>query len=169
MEERIVWQLIFNSNQLAHQLVVVICLVLISLTHEFIIEENMIEEHSVAPYRNQTRQGRCKCIQWLVRHLRLQFCVFHSVGFPFYTIGRFPNSPCVGSNQLMGTCVLAGECTTAGGIATGSCNPLTRQAVCCVCKWIWRFKRCIPTADWAQIYFRNESFRSGNMRRFNVQ
>lgn len=54
--------------------------------------------------------------------------------FPFYTIGRFQNSVCSGSNSLAGTCVLAGECSDAGGIATGSCSTLTRQAVCCVCK-----------------------------------
>lgn len=59
-------------------------------------------------------------------------CVF--VGFPFYTVGRFVNAPCLGANQLMGTCVLHGECKKAGGVATGSCNSVTRQATCCVCK-----------------------------------
>lgn len=63
----------------------------------------------------------------------LAFCGLF-VGFPFHTIGRFINSPCIGSNQLMGTCVLVGECSTAGGIATGSCNAMTRHATCCVCK-----------------------------------
>lgn len=40
----------------------------------------------------------------------------------------------------MGTCVLAGECKAAGGVSTGSCNSITRQAICCVCKCIFTFK-----------------------------
>lgn len=52
-------------------------------------------------------------------------------GFPFYTIGRFLNTPCEGRNQLIGTCVLNGECRSAGGIVAGTCS--SRQAVCCVC------------------------------------
>lgn len=57
------------------------------------------------------------------------------LGFPFYTLGRFQNTPCTGSNNLLGTCVLAGECKTSGGVSTGACNSITRQAVCCVCKF----------------------------------
>lgn len=53
--------------------------------------------------------------------------------FPFYTLGRFQNTPCTGTNQLEGTCVLGGQCSDNGGIATGSCSPLTNQAVCCIC------------------------------------
>lgn len=73
------------------------------------------------------------------------FCDF--IGFPFYTIGRFMNSPCLGANQLMGTCVLAGECKQAGGIATGSCNSLTRQATCCVCKKSICFYCCLKGGE----------------------
>lgn len=60
---------------------------------------------------------------------------FRSSVFPFYTIGRFQNTLCTGSNQLAGTCVLGGECADGGGIATGTCSTLTRQAVCCVCRF----------------------------------
>ncbi|XP_055303711.1 uncharacterized protein LOC129569165 [Sitodiplosis mosellana] len=82
-------------------------------------EHNSLDDTLVSAERNHTfdqnhtshRQGR-----W----------------FPFYTLGRFVNTPCLGSNQLMGTCVLRGECTDAGGVATGSCNSITRQAICCV-------------------------------------
>lgn len=140
MKQRILLKLICESSQLVSQIVVVICLVSISFTHEFIIDDNSVEHNSMAHNHSRTRQGRCKCVR---RHLSeepsylilsLDFFFFIWSGFPFYTIGRFQNAPCVGSNQLMGTCVLAGECTTDGGIATGSCNSITRQAVCCVCK-----------------------------------
>lgn len=56
-------------------------------------------------------------------------------GFPFYTIGRFQNTPCEGKNKLSGTCVLYGECRSGGGISTGPCSSITRQAVCCICKF----------------------------------
>lgn len=87
----------------------------------------------------ETRKGRCKlcahktaCIN---RTHQPHSCIVVSfAGFPFYTIGRFQNTPCVGSNQLLGTCVLGGECRAAGGIVTGSCSTITRQALCCVCK-----------------------------------
>lgn len=133
MKQRILLKLICESSQLVSQIVVVICLVSISFTHEYIIDDNSIEHNSMPHNHNRTRQGRCKCVTF-VRRTILPFRYLISPGFPFYTIGRFQNAPCVGSNQLMGTCVLAGECTTAGGIATGSCNSITRQAVCCVCK-----------------------------------
>lgn len=145
MKKRILLKLICISNQLVYQIVVVICLVSISFTHEFIIEDNSIEHHRMAHDHNRTRQSRCKCVTRDI-HTRNVSSAFHWVmvfflsafgifpGFPFYTIGRFQNAPCMGSNQLMGTCVLAGECSTSGGIATGSCNSITRQAVCCVCK-----------------------------------
>lgn len=54
-------------------------------------------------------------------------------GFPFYTIGRFQNSECMGANNLIGTCVVGGECDDNGGIATGGCSSVTSQAKCCVC------------------------------------
>lgn len=88
--------------------------------------------------QTETRKGRCKlCARRNRLHQshtnRIQY-VFLFAGFPFYTIGRFLNTPCVGSNQLLGTCVLNGECRASGGIVTGSCSTITRQAVCCVCK-----------------------------------
>jgi len=73
--------------------------------------------------------------------------------FPFYTIGRFPNTACTGINDLTGTCVLAGECTDAGGIATGSCTTLTFQAVCCVYQ-----ATCAGTANYNNTYFVNPNY-----------
>lgn len=60
--------------------------------------------------------------------------LFGQIGFPFYTVGRFLNIPCTGQNQLLGTCVLNGECRSYGGVSTGSCNSKAKHAVCCVCK-----------------------------------
>ncbi|EDS35496.1 conserved hypothetical protein [Culex quinquefasciatus] len=52
--------------------------------------------------------------------------------FPFYSLGRIKNVPCIGTNGLAGTCQIKGECATFGGYASGTCSALTRQAVCCV-------------------------------------
>ncbi|XP_055620810.1 uncharacterized protein LOC129765032 [Toxorhynchites rutilus septentrionalis] len=52
--------------------------------------------------------------------------------FPFYTIGRIANIPCVASNGLTGTCMIRGECLENGGLSGGSCNNNTRQATCCL-------------------------------------
>lgn len=60
-------------------------------------------------------------------------------GFPFYTVGRFENAICVGSNQLTGTCVLKGQCDDLGGTQTGNfaCSgSKSKQAQCCICEWI---------------------------------
>ncbi|KAJ6642074.1 hypothetical protein Bhyg_07020 [Pseudolycoriella hygida] len=73
--------------------------------------------------------------------------------FPFYTIGRFPNTACTGINDLTGTCVLAGECKDAGGIATGTCTTLTVQAVCCVYQ-----ATCGDTASYNNTYFVNPGY-----------
>jgi hypothetical protein len=55
--------------------------------------------------------------------------------FPFYTLGRFSNDVCTGTNQLTGTCVISGSCTDLGGVGSGSCaSANTRQATCCVSK-----------------------------------
>lgn len=75
---------------------------------------------------------------------RQKYMSFLIAGFPFYTIGRFLNTPCIGSNHLLGTCVLNGECRSSGGISTGSCSPTAKQAVCCVCKFVQHWKR----RDW---------------------
>ncbi|XP_055913510.1 uncharacterized protein LOC129947103 [Eupeodes corollae] len=52
--------------------------------------------------------------------------------FPFYTIGRFTNDVCTGTNSMKGTCQVRGECMDGGGITAGSCSSITTQAVCCV-------------------------------------
>lgn len=86
------------------------------------------------------------------------------LGFPFYTLGRFVNTPCLGSNQLMGTCVLAGECSDAGGVATGSCNSITRQAICCVCKFLsFSIYQIIVLDNFEKT--KSKNFRSADVRR----
>lgn len=82
----------------------------------------------------ETRSGRCKLCARSKNREPQSMCALSFAGFPFYTLGRFQNTACIGSNRLLGTCVLGGECRAAGGIVTGSCSTITRQAVCCVCK-----------------------------------
>nr|XP_019546318.2 uncharacterized protein LOC109416717 [Aedes albopictus] len=53
-------------------------------------------------------------------------------GFPFYSIGRIANRVCTGTNGLLGTCQIRGECVSNGGIGSGPCSTMTVQAVCCV-------------------------------------
>ncbi|XP_021698436.1 uncharacterized protein LOC110676121 [Aedes aegypti] len=52
--------------------------------------------------------------------------------FPFYSLGRIANRVCTGTNGLLGTCQIRGECASNGGIGSGRCSTLTVQAVCCV-------------------------------------
>lgn len=57
--------------------------------------------------------------------------------FPFYTIGRFSNDVCTGTNSLVGTCLLGKQCDDLGGTSTGttSCSQTnTNQAACCICR-----------------------------------
>lgn len=58
-------------------------------------------------------------------------------GFPFYTLGRFAQDVCVGTNSLIGTCVLGDECDDLGGTQTGRvpCSGAnSKQASCCIGK-----------------------------------
>ncbi|XP_037936135.1 uncharacterized protein LOC119670086 [Teleopsis dalmanni] len=73
--------------------------------------------------------------------------------FPFYTIGRFENQVCIGSNNLDGTCMLSGECSDNGGIAAGSCSTVTSQAVCCIYQ-----KTCGSTTSNNNTYFYNSGY-----------
>ncbi|XP_031632739.1 uncharacterized protein LOC116346692 [Contarinia nasturtii] len=108
------WIILRKSLNFLSQFIIFLCLSNI-MVHALLNELNEhydLDDTLVSPQQNQThRKGRY---------------------FPFYTLGRFVNTPCVGSNQLMGTCVLMGECKDAGGVATGGCNSITRQAICCV-------------------------------------
>lgn len=102
------------------------------------------------------RQGRAdvSVFRGLVSHLIYRKHLSPSLlGFPFYTLGRFENSECMGSSNLIGTCGLAGECDDNGGIATGSCSTVTPQAVCCVCM----FPVIIPQELWLIVPFPSRS------------
>ncbi|XP_055376739.1 uncharacterized protein LOC129608957 [Condylostylus longicornis] len=73
--------------------------------------------------------------------------------FPFYTIGRFSNDLCIGKNLMSGTCVIKGECSDNGGVATGSCSTITKQAVCCVYQ-----QSCGTTTAFNNTYFYNRGY-----------
>ena len=47
-----------------------------------------------------------------------------------FNVIRFPNSNCVGSGSLNGTCYTASECTSLSGTASGACA--SSFGVCCV-------------------------------------
>ena len=53
----------------------------------------------------------------------------------FFTVVRFPNSVCAG-DTLNGTCYSAEECSSRGGVQSGTCAG--GYGVCCTCKLlIW--------------------------------
>ncbi|EAT42827.1 AAEL005668-PA [Aedes aegypti] len=73
--------------------------------------------------------------------------------FPFYTIGRIANVPCLASNGLKGTCLIRGECADNQGIFGGSCSTLTTQATCCI------FSRtCGGSTNLNSTYFTNPGY-----------
>ena len=49
-----------------------------------------------------------------------------------FSVVRFANSFCYGSNGLNGTCYTSAECTSLGGVAAGSCA--SGFGVCCTSK-----------------------------------
>lgn len=59
----------------------------------------------------------------------------------------------MGANNLVGTCVIGGECDDNGGIATGSCSTVTSQAKCCVYQMA-----CGMTTEFNNTYFHNPGF-----------
>ncbi|XP_026847597.1 uncharacterized protein LOC6600581 [Drosophila persimilis] len=77
----------------------------------------------------------------------------HARWFPFYTIGRFSNDICTGNNLLLGTCVIAGECTDNSGVAAGSCSTITTQAICCIYQ-----RTCGASTTYNNTYFYNSNY-----------
>lgn len=76
--------------------------------------------------------------------------------FPFYTLGRFSQDVCTGTNSLIGTCVLGGECDDLGGTSTGqsACSGAnTRQASCCIVT-----KTCGGQTQYNNTYFVNSGY-----------
>lgn len=103
---------------------------------------NFLSNYSFDTNIMSNRSSRCKwkCLVKLflenIKRLKNKKNKKHSplsIGFPFYTIGRFPNDVCNGRNNLIGTCLVRGECRDNGGIFAGSCSTITTQAVCCTC------------------------------------
>ena len=47
-----------------------------------------------------------------------------------FSIVRFPNSACTGTNSYNGTCLTTSECSSYGGTASGSCA--SGFGVCCI-------------------------------------
>ncbi|XP_033222670.1 uncharacterized protein LOC117176524 [Belonocnema kinseyi] len=72
--------------------------------------------------------------------------------FPFFSVVRFANSQCSGSQStLIGTCFTKRECISMGGVNSGSCaNGL---GVCCVFK-----KNCGSTTNINNTYFMNPEY-----------
>ena len=50
--------------------------------------------------------------------------------FSVLNVVRFPNTDCMGTGSLNGTCYTASECTSLGGSAAGACA--SSFGVCCV-------------------------------------
>ena len=50
-----------------------------------------------------------------------------------FSVVRFPNKACTGSNSENGTCYTTEECSTRGGSSAGACAG--GYGVCCVCKF----------------------------------
>ncbi|XP_055535733.1 uncharacterized protein LOC129724676 [Wyeomyia smithii] len=73
--------------------------------------------------------------------------------FPFYTIGRIANVPCLATNGLTGTCLIRGECSDNGGLFGGSCSTLTNQATCCLFS-----QTCGGTTRLNSTYFTNAGY-----------
>ncbi|XP_053688704.1 uncharacterized protein LOC128737946 [Sabethes cyaneus] len=73
--------------------------------------------------------------------------------FPFYSIGRIANVPCVASNGLTGTCLIRGECADNGGLFGGNCSTLTSQATCCIFS-----QTCGGTTNLNSTYFTNVGY-----------
>ena len=53
-----------------------------------------------------------------------------------FSIVRFPNSVCAG-DALNGTCYAAEECSSRGGVQSGTCA--SGYGVCCTCEYIYYF------------------------------
>ncbi|XP_058828126.1 uncharacterized protein LOC131688017 [Topomyia yanbarensis] len=87
--------------------------------------------------------------------------------FPFYSIGRIANIPCVATNGLTGTCLIRGECADNGGIFGGNCSTNTNQATCCLFS-----QTCGGTTNLNSTYFTNVgypgSFNGGGSCTFTI-
>ncbi|XP_046754101.1 cubilin isoform X1 [Diprion similis] len=71
--------------------------------------------------------------------------------FPLFSVIRFANTQCTGSNNLNGTCFTRRECSNYGGTASGTCaNSL---GVCCVF-----VRTCGSTTNMNNTYFINPDY-----------
>nr|CAD7258641.1 unnamed protein product [Timema shepardi] len=73
--------------------------------------------------------------------------------FPLFSVVRFQNTQCTGSNNLNGTCYTRRECTSYGGTASGSCS--SGLGTCCVVT-----KTCGTSTRVNCTYFVNPSYPS---------
>lgn len=53
--------------------------------------------------------------------------------FPFFSVIRFKNVQCSGTNGQFGTCFSRKSCSDAGGVASGSCA--RNWGTCCISKY----------------------------------
>ncbi|XP_015116061.1 uncharacterized protein LOC107040478 [Diachasma alloeum] len=75
--------------------------------------------------------------------------------FPLFSVVRFANSECIGSNSFNGTCFTKRECSKYGGNPSGSCA--TNLGVCCTFR-----KTCGATTNINNTYFVNEGYYSAH-------
>ena len=85
--------------------------------------------------------------------IKLVYCFFSVLSL--FSVVRFANSFCYGSNGYNGTCLTSAECSTAGGTTSGSCA--SGFGVCCTSKfplqpskstrfsWIWSIYLVLET------------------------
>ncbi|GLH10736.1 Uncharacterized protein GBIM_15643, partial [Gryllus bimaculatus] len=73
--------------------------------------------------------------------------------FPFFTVVRISNNPCVGENNLNGTCYSRRVCASYDGIASGSCGG--GLGVCCIIQ-----RTCGGTSNLNCTYFINPNYPS---------
>ncbi|XP_071452341.1 uncharacterized protein [Hetaerina americana] len=71
--------------------------------------------------------------------------------FPLFTVVRFANSPCLGTNNLAGICYSRRECQLNGGVGFGTCA--NGIGVCCVVAL-----SCGTTSNFNCTYFTNPGY-----------
>ncbi|XP_043287359.1 uncharacterized protein [Venturia canescens] len=71
--------------------------------------------------------------------------------FPLFSVVRFANNECSGSNNFQGTCFTANECKNYGGTSYGTCAG--NLGVCCVFR-----KSCGTTTNMNNTYFVNPDY-----------
>lgn len=105
------------------------------------------------------REPKCRLILTAKKSKKTWRFLFTFKDFPFYTLGRFSQDVCTGTNNLIGTCVLRGQCNDLGGTQTGAaaCSQSnTFQAACCIVT-----KTCGGSTQFNNTYFVSSNYPLG--------